>query len=461
MKKILVVLLMAALVLGSAFAADGFTVGADLITDAINYTVTEDDDNKASKTDSFTKSAMDTSELRIAFNLQADNYRGYLRLRTDSGAWVGNNPGSGIVYIDEYEVYGIIGPVKLMYANTHQRGIGRYGDIDDFLDGRGFGTTYNLGLFTPTFSGKDDAAALGLSAKDVNNITKNAYGTSNGRFFLGLAFGPISVTGALGPFTASKDEKPEPVSGKSAGEFALRVSGAKIADLVSFDVTYKYSETDPDTEKDETEITAGVPAKEFQNAFGLYANITPVSGLGFNVGYSGQFAGSDIKQEIAGPFWNGIDLQVKYTGVEKLTVTLNNNVSLASFKVDKATDGETGFYAPMNGATTQAQADVEESFFSLTDALVVSYAVTDKLTATVQIANQMANMGHTEGDTEQTMKYNLFGGYLGCTYTIAKGVTARGGIDFSTKATTVDNGANSNTYKSTIIAIPVAVKVSF
>lgn len=135
---------------------------------------------------------------------------------------------------------------------------------------------------------------------------------------------------------------------------AFRAESAQIANLVTIGVTYKYTSSiftkifpsdatspfDPNTIVDENKSN---------HAYGLFAVISPLDILSIFAGYSGLYqtwknpqyehtfvAPTDIVEhwlsdysKALHPVFHGIDLNISYTGIEKLILSFNNNLTLA------------------------------------------------------------------------------------------------------------------------------------
>jgi hypothetical protein len=321
-------------------------------------------------------------------------------------------------------------------------------------------------------------------------------------------YGGISVDPDYDWKDTDSDESTPPVwgdtsTGKIYGNttttsLAARVEGDKIADLVSFAVAFKYYGVDFEGDKDRNnkEITS----KQSTTDLGVYANATPIDGLGLSLGYSIQFGAYEKKNDIVGvppdltvtgegSPWHGVDLRVNYTGIDKLGITFNNNASFLAVKGKDVTDGKTvipgiGIWTKHHDAVTGANpvpaydeyylsgqygSKFEESWFALYNALGLKYALSDALTADLQVANKLGiASGKAEGKDGPKCTTDIFGVYAGVTYTVAPGATIRGGFDIKSTAYETYTGSNDlglgdKTFKAGEFqfGIPLALKVEW
>jgi len=235
--------------------------------------------------------------------------------------------------------------------------------------------------------------------------------------------------------------------------FGFRVEGAKIADMVSVSAVYKFAESTLNklTAKANDSLKYLLDETSGSHAFGLYAMLTPFEGLGITAGWSGLTQywtnpfykhydldsatnGPDhavhwlsIYKEVRFPFYNGIDLRFNYTGIEKLTITFNNNVSFASVQGADQRDDAFAIYAngwaytdatglnPGGGLNAENRS---EDYFGLYNALGIRYAINDTFSITAQAANRLGIFTlNWEKDARSSVTDNL-SLYAGANYRI-------------------------------------------
>ena len=304
----------------------------------------------------------------------------------------------------DWDLWGKVGIFRGFAGNTAQRGVvARYHDTADvFVDKFKID---NYGIINPF------GAHL-----DMNNLRRNISTASadnakqGGNAYLSLQadVSPIIVDVATELGTFFPEATALATDSYSAASGAFRVSGKGIANLVDFDVIYKLRSFDPstDTKVDTPEQPDGKGITE--HAFGLYANLNLIDGLGIGIGYSGSVRAQE--NETTGtedlrylyPYFNGIDLRFKLSMIDKLTVTFNNNVSFSSIQNDD--DILTTVYGVKQEVLpTPGTRDKEftSSYLALYNHLALKYAITDALSANVSIGNKL-NSYNTTNDQDET-----------------------------------------------------------
>jgi len=157
----------------------------------------------------------------------------------------------------------------------------------------------------------------------------------------------------------------------------------------------------------------------WDNTIGLYAGIDGekigVKGLGLSVGYTANFRQRETAQElkdsgdpskgyttfeVVEPFYSGIDIKAKFTGIEKMSVTFNNNISFTAVKGagnpnipgTKRIRGINGLYLSSGEQSqipdyTNNYAKNEQGWFAYDAILGVTYSITPSLNATFALGN--------------------------------------------------------------------------
>jgi len=169
------------------------------------------------------------------------------------------------------------------------------------------------------------------------------------------------------------------------------LSGKDIAKLLSFDVFYAINGEDKNTAMRGT--------GEWNNLFGVYAGLdmekVGVKGLGISVGYTASFVKYEIGEKVDGakmvafetisPLWSGVDIKIKFSGINKMGITFNNNISFASAQgaeIKKASDPEI-----LGILGLPLDKDENEDWFAYDVILGVNYALTDHLNVTFALGN--------------------------------------------------------------------------
>jgi hypothetical protein len=335
-------------------------------------------------------------------------------------------------HIDDYSLTGKLGAFSAYFGNGNNRG-----KVDAFQQGFSNFLLYskidNYGLLKPTVD--EDKGELSLGDYDVNNLRKSAPNTSVTYLSGTVDLNPFYISLASSVFQVS------PSIGSNAswsrGNAAIRVSGVNIADLLTFDVLYKVSGADPNTDKNKPEPPkqgAGPQPDgkgQWDNDLGIYANIKipGVDGLGLGLGYSGYFHVSEDRKagddtvKISNPLFSGIDLRVKFTGIDKLTVTLNNQISFAGAK------GEDSETKENNGVAGKGLGDKEkDSFFGLYNGLLVAYKFTDTFTGRAEVANRLGSYTYTNDSKETKYGYDFLQFELGGAFGLTSHVGFEAGL---------------------------------
>jgi hypothetical protein len=377
------------------------------------------------------------------------------------------------------------GLVKISTGNQAERGtIPHYQNFDDFLEFK----FDNLGVVLPawqrnpendpgnTVDASNFIYGYGATGQDRGYADFAASDTADLYIPAGITarkagllaecalapFAPVTLTAALGSLyeniswpvptdwlaefagnsLLNHDAVNDPFV-KTSINFGFRAESTKIADLVQAAAVYKLAGTTRTKKNATTHPQYSIDEKTLNHAFGVYANITPpLPGLGITVGYSGQVQTwenaetTDVPirfedtenpaeyQKALFPAYHGIDLRAQYTGIDKLTVTFNNNFSLSSIKgTGKETAKEERVYSwtyqdYMNDPDKGA--DRSESYFGLYNALGLKYALTPAMNAHFQICNQLGLFTMKWEHPSISAATDNLGLYLGANYQILK-----------------------------------------
>jgi len=361
-------------------------------------------------------------------------------------------------------------------------GAGRYGGFvpayefwDDYLDLGGhnfFGVYQNDGFRTSN------------NISGANMSPNNPWGTV---YALGATFGGnfrFALGSTLGSFSTGYDD---PTGSKSSIESAFMLSGKNLGPL-TFDVFYAVKGKDENTgSRGDGTTTTGY----WDNTLGFYAGIDVVKGLGLSVGYTAAFRKFETAQvlkdplddtkgfwvyEVQNPFYSGIDIKVKFTGVDKLSVTFNNNISFAAVEGAKAEKDDTRIMGISGSILGE---DQKEGGFVYDVILGVSYSITPSLSATFALGNNMKvftteSKSTSYGTTTETNNMTIADEFrisVHADYNVGN-ITFGIGLNLGVEGTTDDNetkstwtgGSSTTTYKSTDntvrFSVPLFFKVS-
>jgi hypothetical protein len=523
MKKALIVLLLLAVVAGGVFAQLTKEIVVDYVPDLFLYESSHYGD---SKINALTSNDFDANELRLNLTYVNGNVKAFLQTKFDDfirrGISTGFSANSGMswntligaafgdYYVDVTNIDMFGGNYRVYLGNTANRGLtDRFQDFHDFLRVK----QDNFGILT--VNGANGAFA----SWDVNNLTQTGnHGYTASTPYVGFFANYAPITVAIAG--SMNDSKPEtavsnPTDSDTPESYrkingTLRLSGEKIADLVTFDFIYRIWNYDPNTldnYKDYDVITfpnyqpdgLGITTHNI----GLYANLFVVDNLGIALGYSGSVktyedkiinphSTVDPKEKTVaqkGIFYNGIDLRFKYTGIDKLTLTFNNNFSFASANGSKddvrmdwlysMTDIQNEVNAEMPGAgSLLGGEDAKQSYFALYNALAVAYKLSDPLTLKAQIGSKLGSISYADSitpvpgvdiDIDTKAMINQLGVALFAQYAFSPRVEFRFGLDFvntyysmnydvTAAGTSESEDDKGGTFK---FGVPIGVKIVF
>jgi hypothetical protein len=514
MKKALVVLLILAVAGGLFGQTLSKTITADFETDLF-YLKTQHKGQEQKNL--LTSGNFDGTELRLVINYKSEHFSAYIRLNADNllqrnrpttttpsegnGSFSAKNARPiDLLYktFDDYGLTGTAGMWEAYFGTQAKQGlVNRFQQgYDDFLgikhDNYGIFGSDRLVIGSPSVS-PDDSTKQRIPAGnvtvtsagwDVNNfIQKSPHGYTTAPIVALWAdlkdYAPIliGVAGSLNDPAATADASQK-------ANVALRVSGNKIADLVTFDAIYKY--------RTEADVGGTSSSDTSTHTFGLYANILALDALGIGIGYSGSVKTAvydppdqdpavlatdpDKTAKATYPFYSGIDLRVKYT-LERLNFTLNNNVSFASAEGDKH-DSVYGFKGTVSGTPEVFSLTVlgekeSEKYFALYNALAVEFKPTDTLTLKFLLGNELVKYSYENSSDAPTgwtadITKDVLQTALLASFALNPAVTFRAGLDVRNTFTKIDGtttvtGASWETTKLGTLefGIPVGIKIVF
>jgi hypothetical protein len=387
--------------------------------------------------------------------------------------------------------------VRVLTGNQGQRGqVEPYQNFDDFLltrieylgvllplwqktppstSGNNLDPTkdFPYGYINPS-ENKGFAKFAGTDTNDLftpaGSISRQPMG-----FLLDLNFAPLAVSVSAGglfeslsrPFKtpwsqgsgtrlSDYDSAHDPVSNTKTN-FGFRVEGLEIAELVTAAAVYKYA--DSYLAKPEADVLDNTIEETVRNhAFGLYVNVKPLAVLGITAGYSGLAQSwenpkyPDTKPGTAGdadyelhelsehkrvnfPYFNGIDLRACYTGITRLSITSNNNLSFARIKGISQDDRADGLFVKgwayegfLNEDSVYAERQAEE-YFGLYNALGLQYELSGAFIVEFQAANRLGFFTLREGGAPVARSVTeTLGLYTGLVYTVIQTDRIRGSI---------------------------------
>jgi len=155
----------------------------------------------------------------------------------------------------------------------------------------------------------------------------------NFKFSLGYRFEPNWDN--WNPPAASATESKSSIN----GSFMLN---GRAGDAIAFDLFYSIIGSDPNT----FERNRGTPDGGWGNTLGAYIGINGIDNLGLSFGYTANFNvydkgsygpdGGDWtkskERSYTAPIYSGIDIHASFSGIDKIGLTFNNNLTFASVK---------------------------------------------------------------------------------------------------------------------------------
>jgi hypothetical protein len=417
MKKIIATLVLLALLSAAVFAQDdgsGWKIGfkAQLVRDLFYTTkVTGEFESKGSTTstgklgdyikgssDLFTFTNKEGIDQRIAVSLfnNGEHHSVYLDLAFDN-TWLNGSLKFNDILTAGSADWWFVGDTgglnSQLVVFDAKVGTGRYGGFvpvyeiwDDYV---GCGGYNFFGIQkTAGFQPSNNISATGI---DGDGSIWNAI------YAIGATFND-NIRFALGSKLDSFDNGfDNPSASASSVEAGFMFSGKGIADLLSFDLFYAINGEDKNT------VMRGTG--KWENLLGAYAGFDMeklgIAGLGLSVGYTANFTQDETKEgfdgtdnktyDITNPIWSGVDLNIKFSGIEKLGITFNNNVSFAS--VSGAEVKQLGDPVIMGLDGTPIGKDVNQNWFAYKASLAISSPVTDNLSVTLALRNLLTIAG--------------------------------------------------------------------
>jgi hypothetical protein len=422
----------------------------------------------------------DTSNLYAKFGYAQDNFGGLIRFALNSRTLDDQTSLSVTDLIDVYYGWAKIGLFKLWIGRDEYRGIiDRYQNFDDFLGAKN-------DSFGPIMVSYDYLASrlLSLAGSDVTNLGKDVLGSKSTTLIAEAAYKPVTLSVAVNNLYSQIDGKGtnqqnfEDSYTDFGSTLGARLEAAKLFDMLNLAAVYKFQHTDRKYDEQQFQDLQGgqsffVPEMGLDHhLFGLFTTVTPpLPGLGVSAGYSAYLKlHKDMDAPSWGgwssykyPLWHGVDLRVNYTGIEKLSLTLNGNVSFSDVQGDDdPASFITGFYENINDVQN-VEFNQEQNALVVYGALAAAYDVIENLTVKLQAANQFAKIQYVYNDSETRFidTVNFLGFYTGADWRINSHVSMRGGFDMRLKNYShdqEDSGSKAGIFEW---GIPLGLTVKF
>jgi hypothetical protein len=361
----------------------------------------------------WTMTGLPTPDQRLIVSLSnnGDHHSVYIDAKVDK-TWIAAGPSlMGVINGSNADWWfsGDTGASGAAVVFDGKVGTGRYGGFvpayefwNDWIDSGNF-NFFGVQVMEPNDEGATFQQSNNLSTVDMDQKpwrSLYAIGTSFGnfRFAIGSTFGwgaGIDAGGVDNPVaSASKVKGGFMFSGKNLGPLA-------------FDLFYGINGGDNNTALRGT--------GKWENLLGAYVGLNIVEKLGLSVGYTARFTKYEkdhanietdptkkpdyVAFDIQTPTWSGVDIKVKYSGISKMDITFNNNISFAavagaerkkpSDTLVLGLDGTALLLGGDPGTITGKINTNTQNWFAYTAVLGVGFSLTDNLSVTLGILDQL------------------------------------------------------------------------
>ena len=535
MKKFFVILLIFGAVAG-ALAQDQaaapasplyFSLLADFRASLMQYSGSENTSNKYETTNKFNFMTFPgdynvwgpgDNELKLTIGYSTDAIKGHLRMNVDrlingSGGFVASDGKSNNRLIndilnstfDEWNVQATFGLFGAFIGNTANRGVINAWNGFDTIKFRQdqFGVVTPGGDIAPEIPWEPPVSLprptpLGNWQEGKNppentnfgklmNMSGN-YSQEDVPYFMFTAKYAGFTVAAAGDLTGR--------SNASIGTWyyalngGVRVSGEKIADLVTFDATYRFRGGDMSTynqvdENDPQKIIQPDGRGQTTHSITLAGQIDLLNDtLGIQLAYTGMFRSYEDKEmynttiKTTGPLFSGIDLRFQYTGIEPFQFNFNNHVTFSSVGDTKFTGNGVKSTAVRDfwDAEIPPLVDTSYGWLALYNALGVQYHLTEKMNLWFEAGNKFSALTTTLGDAIRNDNFEIFGASLKAVYTFNPSISVEAGLAFyyasytwkinDEKYDSIDNASGgprltTATKNETVFQVPLRLKIVF
>jgi hypothetical protein len=252
--------------------------------------------------------------------------------------------------------------------------------------------------------------------------------------------------------------------------FKARVDATGIADIINLEAVAHYNGTATKWDNPAgaaKDGTAGV-SDGLDNTvmFGLYGNIQALPKLGITLGYSGQtrFGSAEAYAKDTGltataktvyPFWQGVNLNTYFNGIQNVRITFNNNLSFANISDDSdATTTIHGIY------TDTLSAGIKNNWLAVFNGVDVKYRINEKLTLDAAVANKIgiATVVNSSGTVNHT--YDSLSVYAGVIFEITELTKIEAGLAFNDTSYSND-AASSAKYGVLRFGVPLRFTIQY
>jgi len=416
------------------------------------------------------------NRLIVSLSHNGDHHSAYVDFKLDDGAWIDGWNFMKLVNGDNADWYftGDTGALGSALVVDGKVGTGRYGGYvpvyefwNDYIQegGQNFFGVHTIDGFMQS----NNIAAVGMN--DGSAVWDPIYA-------LGLTFGNFRfATGA--PLASFQSGVANPFASASFIESGFMISG-RPTDAISFDLFYAVKGSDKNTVVRGTHVVDPATGRvtftggTWDNLLGAYVGLSMIDNLGLSLGYTASFKVSEKAEQldgdaykaydVANPIWSGVDIKFKYSGINKMGITFNNNLSFSGAKGAERTNAGDKWINGLDGVLLGK--DIKQGWFAWTARGGVSYSLTDNLSLGLAFRNVLTVFTEENEDAkskDQTTG-NEFVGAIHADYHV--GAVSFGlGLQLGLEGAAINNKSEHRTVKgnqtTAIFAVPVFFKVAF
>ena len=413
---------------------------------------------------------------------------------------------------EDWHFRGTVGMFTGFLGNTPNRG--KTGGAARFV-GAGTGVSpdwldrylmWNMGFIAPIYQDQGTLRGPGFGALtahsgatwgggfvETNNFRRvefNRTHTMMPYFMLSTAVLPgfltIDIAGDMSGFAQGN-----PDADRDPNSFTRFAGGARasldLVDLLTLDVIYRFQGGDPNTLETEVGGVAGQAepdnAARATHVAGFVTRLHLIDTLGISLGYSVMIVTEEdtrisptVIHEHRHPVLHGIDLRLNFNAIDRLAITLNNNVSFSVFRGTNDANVVDRFIAPISqyfgdaGVALANGRETRQNYFGLYNILGVRFAMTDNMAVNLHLQNTLRRFNTNDNSRDEvertvTRFNNQFIGQAVAEYGLTNNVLIGGGLGFIFNNSSLDvSGAQAHTNYSVgtfTFSVPLRLRLTF
>jgi hypothetical protein len=353
---------------------------------------------------------------RLLFSVKnaGENHEVYADLRMDGWETFKNDGGLRAFFFEngvceDWYVKGNAGPFNAQIGSQSYGGwVSNNGTWNGFY---GWNTTSRFGVWTPNMYGDHNFFAGNefRTWKEWGDIVAVGVGFGDYKVSLGHRLNP--EWSFSNPAAAT-----DPADSASSANASILLSGRPI-DMITFDVFYSLYGLDTYTFAYQDTTGGAVPNGKWQNLLGAYVGVNAIENLGLSIGYTANFdvyekggyytnaadqtAGDETKlkgRTYTAPFYSGIDIKLSYSGIDKIGLKFNNNISFAGVKGTEFKTLESA-KATVGLAGNVIDKDVSHNWFRWETELQATFALIENVSLTLHLGDRLGVMSSENKST--------------------------------------------------------------